>query len=236
MMIDIERVKIPPDWKALLYDELVSPYFAEIKAHYMQALAQGEVIYPHPQNIFAAFALTPLEQLKVIILGQDPYHGHALVNGVLIPQAMGLSFSVPHGVPIPPSLKNIYKELTQSLHITPPLHGDLSAWARQGVLLLNAILSVRAHAPASHKHFGWECFSDGVIRALSLKRSNLVFMLWGNYAKKKAALIDSTKHKIIAAPHPSPLAQGFVGSNVFVKANAYLRENGIAPIDWGRFD
>lgn len=236
MSIELDKVKIPQEWKNLLKDELLSPYFAKIKSHYMDALARGELVYPLPKDIFAAFCLTPLENLKVIILGQDPYHGYAMVNGECVPQAMGLSFSVPHGVPIPPSLKNIYKELAQTLHITPPLHGDLSAWARQGVLLLNAILSVKAHSPASHKHFGWEDFTDGVIRALSQNKQNLVFMLWGNYAKKKAVLIDSTKHKIITAPHPSPLAQGFVGSNVFVNANAYLQECSKSPIDWGRFD
>lgn len=236
MSIELDKVKIPQDWKNLLKDELLSPYFAEIKRQYMEALGHNELIYPLPKDIFAAFCLTPLDSLKVIILGQDPYHGYAMVNGACIPQAMGLSFSVPHGVPIPPSLKNIYKELAQTLHITPPSHGDLSSWARQGVLLLNAILSVKAHSPASHKHFGWENFTDGVIRALSQNKQNLVFMLWGNYAKKKAALIDSTKHKIITAPHPSPLARGFVGSNVFVNANAYLQEVGKSPIDWGKFD
>lgn len=232
MSIALDRVKIPPDWKSLLKDELLSPYFADIKAHYMAALQKGEVIYPKPKDIFTAFALTPLDSLKVIILGQDPYHGSAVINGELTPQAMGLSFSVPRGMKIPPSLQNIYKELERSLHIAPPTHGDLSGWARQGVLLLNAILSVRANVAASHQHFGWERFSDGVIKALSSHKTHLVFMLWGNYAKKKATLIDSTKHKIIAAPHPSPLARGFIGSNVFIEANAYLAQNGISPIAW----
>lgn len=236
MSIELDKVKIPQDWKNLLKDELLSPYFADIKKHYLEALERNELVYPLPKDIFAAFSLTSLDSLKVIILGQDPYHGYAMVNGRHIPQAMGLSFSVPRGVPIPPSLKNIYKELAQTLHITPPSHGDLSSWAKQGVLLLNAILSVKAHSPASHRHFGWENFTDGVIRALSANKHNLVFMLWGNYAKKKAALIDKTKHKIITAPHPSPLAQGFVGSNVFVDTNMYLQETSKNLIDWGKFD
>lgn len=232
MTITLDKIKVPDDWKELLKDEFLSPYFAEIKSHYIRALQNGENIYPKPKDLFAAFTLTPLDTLKVIILGQDPYHGSAIINNELIPQAMGLSFSVPRGMCPPPSLQNIYKELALSLHITPPTHGDLSGWARQGVLLLNAILSVRANAPASHKHFGWENFSDGVIRALSTHKEHLVFMLWGNYAKKKTIFIDSTKHKIITAPHPSPLARGFVGSNVFVEANAYLVAHDKKPIAW----
>ncbi|RDU60242.1 uracil-DNA glycosylase [Helicobacter marmotae] len=233
--VTLEAVKIPDDWKLLLKDELLSPYFAEIKAHYMEALHKGEIIYPKPKDIFAAFNLTPLDSLKVVILGQDPYHGSMIINGEIIPQAMGLSFSVPNPLPPPPSLQNIYKELALSLGITPPSHGDLSAWAKQGVLLLNAILTVQANKPASHKHFGWEQFSDGVIRALSRHKEHLVFMLWGNYAKKKADLIDTRKHKLITAPHPSPLARGFVGSNVFVEANSYLKQHSQSPIDWGAF-
>ncbi len=232
MTINLDKIKIPDDWKQLLASEFLSPYFADIKTHYLNALQNKEMIYPKPHQIFAAFTLTPLSSLKVVILGQDPYHGSGIIEGVETPQAMGLSFSVPRGMPIPPSLKNIYAELSQSLQITPPTHGDLSGWARQGVLLLNAILSVRANAPASHKHFGWEYFSDGVIRALSAHKEHLVFMLWGNYAKKKAPLIDASKHKIITAPHPSPLARGFVGSNVFLQANIYLQEHAKEPIAW----
>ncbi|WP_334088133.1 uracil-DNA glycosylase [Helicobacter typhlonius] len=236
MIISLDKIKIPNDWKELLKDEFLSPYFAQIKAHYMEALQKGEVVYPKPSQLFAAFALTPLDALKVVILGQDPYHGSEMINGILMPQAMGLSFSVSCGVRIPPSLQNIYKELALSLHITPPTHGDLSGWAKQGVLLLNSILSVRANAPASHKYFGWEIFTDGVIKALSAHKEHLVFMLWGNYAKKKAVFIDNTKHKIITAPHPSPLAQGFVGSNVFVEANEYLLAHAKEPIAWEALD
>lgn len=232
--IQLENVQIPDDWKSLLASEILSPYFATIKQNYIAARKQGQIIYPLAKNIFYAFHLTPLATTKVIILGQDPYHGSSVIDGETIPQAMGLSFSVPKCLPIPPSLHNIYKELNQSLGITPPAHGDLTNWAKQGVLLLNAILSVEAHRPASHKHFGWENFSDGVIRALSTHKEHLVFMLWGNYAKKKATLIDSSKHKVITAPHPSPLAHGFVGSGVFVKANEYLQSVGHTPIAWDK--
>lgn len=233
--IELSKVKLPDEWKQLLKEELLSEYFAQIKTHYINALACGEEIYPKSSEIFNAFYLTSLQSLRVVILGQDPYHGSAVINGIQTPQAMGLSFSVPYGMPIPPSLKNIHKELYRSLSIVPPNHGDLSGWARQGVLLLNCILSVRAGAAASHKHFGWESFSDGVIRRISESKSGVVFMLWGNYAKKKAALIDTKKHKIITAPHPSPLAQGFVGSDVFKQANAYLIATGQKPIEWERF-
>ncbi len=232
MNVSLDKINIPDDWKSLLKDEFLSPYFSSIKAHYIAAKNSGETIYPKANKLFYAFALTPLDSVKVVILGQDPYHGSALIQGVQIPQAMGLSFSTPRGIPIPPSLQNIYKELSLSLNLAMPTHGDLSGWARQGVLLLNAILSVRANAPASHRHFGWEKFNDGVIRALSTQKKNLVFMLWGNYAKKKAEIIDKDKHKIIIAPHPSPLAKGFIGSNVFVHANKYLEECGISRISW----
>lgn len=232
MMNKLQKINIPDDWKSLLENEFLSPYFDQIRAYYLDAIRQKQVIYPHPKQLFYAFTLTSLENLKVVILGQDPYHGTGYIDGVLTSQAMGLSFSVPRGMPIPPSLKNIYQELAQSLQITPPNHGDLSGWAMQGVLLLNSILSVQANAPASHRHFGWEQFTDGVISALSRHKQHLVFMLWGNYAKKKATLIDANKHKIITAPHPSPLARGFVGSGVFKQANKYLAQTNQSPIAW----
>ena len=173
--------------------------------------------------------------MRVVILGQDPYHGSVAVRDgerlVEIPQAMGLSFSVPSPLPPPPSLKNIYKELARTTDFIPPAHGDLSAWARRGVLLLNSILSVEANAPASHKHLGWQRFSDAVISRLCASREGIVFMLWGNYARQKAWLIDSARHCVITAPHPSPLARGFVGSDCFVKANAYLHARG-ESVDW----
>nr|QGT50241.1 uracil-DNA glycosylase [uncultured Helicobacter sp.] len=230
--IDLDKVKMPDDWKTLLKDELLSPYFADIKSHYMDAIHRHEVIYPQAKHLFNAFYLTPLDRLKVVILGQDPYHNAYPIDGVLTPQAMGLSFSVPRGMPIPPSLQNIYKELSRSLNLCMPNHGDLSGWAKQGVLLLNAILSVQANQPTSHKHFGWEQFTDGVIQTLSDHKTHLVFMLWGNYAKKKADLIDQSKHKVICAPHPSPLSRGFIGSNVFVQANDYLQSIHQEQILW----
>lgn len=236
MSIALSDIKVPSDWKDLLQEAFLSPYFATIKAHYMTALSNKEVIFPTPKDIFKAFWLTSVDSVKVVILGQDPYHGGEYINGAFVPQAMGLSFSVPKALKIPPSLKNIYKEMAQSLDIVPPKHGDLSYLARQGVLLLNAILSVKANAPTSHRHFGWERFSDDVISALSANKSHIVFMLWGNYAKKKAHLIDKVKHKIITAPHPSPLARGFVGSGVFIEADNYLRTHYKSSICWGDVD
>lgn len=220
-------------WINLLNDEFEKPYFLEIITHYKNALqAHKDSIFPPNNLIFHALNLTPPESVRIVILGQDPYHGSIMTQEGEIPQAMGLSFSVPKSVPIPPSLRNIYKELHQSLHITPPHHGDLSAWAQRGVLLLNAILTVQKGMAGSHKHFGWEVFTDSIIRALSTHFSGIIFMLWGNFAKKKATLIDTTKHHIITAPHPSPLARGFVGSGVFLQANKALESMRKAPMDW----
>lgn len=224
-------------WVDFLDDEFSQKYFGDIVAHYKNALKSNQTIFPPNHLIFNAFNLTPPQNVKIVILGQDPYHGSVLITdseGVKreVPQAMGLSFSVPLGVPIPPSLKNIYKELQISLGFVPPRHGDLSAWAQRGVLLLNAIFSVQKGIAGSHKHFGWEAFSDSVIKKLSSKKEGLIFMLWGNYAKRKATLIDSSKHIILQAAHPSPLAQGFVGSGVFAKANAALIEMGKEAFDW----
>ena len=224
------------EWAQFLADEFSKPYFCQIIAHYKQALNANQTIFPPRELIFNAFNLTPPNEVKIIILGQDPYHGSVFsnFNGQKreIPQAMGLSFSVPLSVPIPPSLKNIYKELQNSTNFTPPNHGDLSAWAKRGVLLLNAIFTVQKGIASSHKYFGWEQFSDSVISALSAKREGLIFMLWGNYARRKASLIDSSKHSILQAPHPSPLAQGFVGSGVFIRANEALAKMGKEPFDW----
>ncbi len=236
----LDSIKLPNEWKELLHKELQSDEFERIRAHYYQALRLGATIYPPPNLTFNAFNLTLPKDIKIVILGQDPYHGSVQVrlfsadshNVCEIPQAMGLSFSVPKPLPPPPSLKNIYKELAQSVGFKIPTHGDLSAWARKGVFLLNSILSVEAHKPTSHKHFGWEKFSDSVISAISLHCDGVVFLLWGNYAKKKATLIDASKHCIITAPHPSPLAQGFVGSGVFVKANQYLSATQGKAFDW----
>ncbi len=221
------EVKIEDSWKAHLQGEFEKPYFAEIRAKYYDAIRTSTIL-PPPKLLFNAFNLVPFSRVKVVILGQDPYHN--VERG--IPQAMGLSFSVPQGVTPPPSLKNIFKELKRDLGINPPQSGDLSAWARQGVLLLNALLSVELNKPLSHKGFGWEIFTNSVIEILSQRREKLVFMLWGNYARGKRELIDTRKHFILEAPHPSPLARGFVGCGHFSKCNEILRQNGIEPINW----
>lgn len=220
----MDRILIREEWKELLKEEFSKPYFLKIKEKYIQAKKQGQIVFPPAKLTFNALNLTPPEKLKILILGQDPYHGSIFINQQEIPQAMGLSFSVPRGVPIPPSLKNIYKELAQSIDFTPPNHGDLTKWAENGILLLNAIFSVQKGLPASHQNFGWEEFSDAIIKNISHHFEGIVFMLWGNFAKKKIPLIDSNKHTIITAPHPSPLARGFVGSGVFRDANLALQK------------
>ncbi|HEF1032040.1 TPA: uracil-DNA glycosylase [Campylobacter coli] len=223
--INIKDIKINDDWKEFLKEEFNKNYFLEIKKRYIQALNNNAIIYPPANLTFNAFNLTPLDRLKIVLLGQDPYHQPN--------QAMGLSFSVPYGVKIPPSLLNIYKELKADLSIEPSKSGDLSSWAKQGILLLNSILSVEAGKPASHSSWGWQEFSDAVISKLSLEKSGLIFMLWGNYAKSKKALIDTNKHFILEAAHPSPLARtGFLGCKHFSKANEILRNLGKNPIDW----
>jgi len=219
-------VKIEASWKAVLADEFQQPYFQQISTFLHQQKQADKVIYPPGPFIFNAFNSTPFDKVKVVILGQDPYHNPG--------EAMGLSFSVPKGVRIPPSLQNIYKELNADLGIPVPNHGDLSAWARHGVFLLNAMLTVEKNQPSSHKAIGWQFFTDAVIKKLSEQRQHLVFMLWGNFAKKKKELIDTTRHLVLEAPHPSPLAGGgFAGCKHFSKANAYLEAHGIAPVDWG---
>lgn len=230
--MDYDSIKIIPQWKELLKDEFEKPYFKQIKHHYLEAKSRGEIIYPQGNLTFNALNLTPPEKVKIVILGQDPYHGSFMHNGIEIPQAMGLSFSVPKPVPIPPSLKNIYKELNLSLNIPIPSHGDLTRWCQRGVLLLNAIFSVKKGQAGSHSRFGWENFSDAIIKVISDNYEGIIFMLWGNYAKKKAPLIDTTKHILITAPHPSPLAQGFVGSGVFIKAQESLKKLGKETINW----
>ena len=233
--MNLDSIKLPQEWKELLKDDLQSQYFEDITKAYRAQLQSGKILYPPPRLLFHAFNATLPQDVRVVILGQDPYHGRVAVrNGdtiVQIPQAMGLSFSVPMPLPPPPSLKNIYAELARTMDFVPPTHGDLSAWAKRGVLLLNSILSVQANNPTSHKNLGWQQFSDAVIAKLSAQYTGIVFLLWGNYAKAKATLIDSTKHCVITAPHPSPLAKGFVGSDCFVKADAYLKAQG-KSIDW----
>ncbi|AJB44769.1 uracil-DNA glycosylase [Campylobacter fetus subsp. testudinum] len=224
MTIDLTKVKIEESWKEVLKDEFLSSYFLEIKLNLINALKNGKV-YPPSNLIFNAFNLTPFDKVKVVILGQDPYHNEG--------EAMGLSFSVPKGVRVPPSLANIYKELRDDLGIVEPNCGDLSYWAKQGVLLLNATLSVGARMANSHSNFGWQIFSDAVIKHISEKKVGVVFMLWGNYARAKANLIESNKHLVLTAAHPSPLARGaFFGSRHFSKCNNYLIKNDQTPIDW----
>lgn len=224
MQINLDDVRIESGWKEALREEFLSEYFAKIKENLLAAKAR-EIVYPPGNLIFNAFNLTPFERVRAVILGQDPYHGAH--------QAMGLSFSVPRGVRIPPSLVNIYKEIKSDLGISEPESGDLSYWAKQGVLLLNASLSVGANRANSHSGFGWQVFTDAVIKILSARRQNLVFMLWGNFAKAKSALIDAQKHLILTAAHPSPLAGGaFFGCRHFSRCNEYLRAHGLGEIDW----
>ena len=219
------NVRIENSWKEALQSEFDKAYFAELVSFLHREKAEGKTIYPPGSQIFRAFELTPLDKVKVVILGQDPYHGAG--------QAMGLSFSVPDSVPAPPSLKNIYKEAEQDLGIRMSGRPNLESWARQGVLLLNAILTVRAGEAASHSRIGWEQFTDAVIRTVSERCDSVVFMLWGNYARSKAPLIDSKRHLVLEAAHPSPLARGaFFGSRPFSKANAWLESRGEKAIDW----
>ncbi|MBK8846866.1 MAG: uracil-DNA glycosylase [Bacteroidetes bacterium] len=218
------NVMIEPTWKQVLHEEFDKPYFLHLVEFLKQEKSQY-IIYPPGNKIFAAFNYAPFDKVKVVILGQDPYHGQG--------QANGLCFSVERGVAKPPSLQNIFKELNTDVGAAIPLHGDLQAWAKQGVLLLNAILTVRANQAASHQQKGWETFTDTVIQKLSEQRSGLVFMLWGNFAKQKAVLIDSNKHHVLMAAHPSPLARGaFFGCKHFSTANQFLSEQGQPPINW----
>lgn len=221
-------VKIDPSWYAVLQPQFEAPYFAELKQFLVAERAQ-HTCYPPGSKIFNAFDSTPFDKVKVVILGQDPYHEPG--------QAMGLCFSVPQGIQVPPSLVNIIKEINDDLGVQiPTTCGDLSGWAEQGVLLLNATLTVRAHQAGSHQRHGWEEFTDAAIQALSQQRSGLVFLLWGSYAIAKKMLIDTSKHCVLTAPHPSPLSayRGFFGCRHFSQANAYLAAHGQAPIDWSR--
>lgn len=221
-MID---VKIEESWKEALAEEFDKPYFAALVQKLHAEKAEGRHIFPPGPQIFRAFELCPLPQVKVVILGQDPYHGYG--------QAMGLSFSVPDNVPAPPSLKNIFKEIEDDLGVKMSGRPNLEPWARQGVLLLNAVLTVRAGEPTSHSAIGWQPFTDAVIRCISDRREGVVFMLWGNYARSKAPLIDFSRHTVLEAAHPSPLARGaFFGCRHFSRANAILSAEGLAPIDW----
>lgn len=219
-------ITLEKSWKAVLDQEFSKPYMNELRAFLKDEQTHYQV-FPPNKLIFNAFEHTPFDQVKVVILGQDPYHN--------IGQAHGLSFSVQPGVAIPPSLRNMYIELSTDIDgFKAPHHGTLTKWADQGVLLLNAVLTVRAHTAASHQKRGWEIFTDTVIKELSRKRENVVFILWGNYAKQKTKLIDSSKHLVITSAHPSPLSahNGFFGSKPFSKTNQYLIDHNKTPIDW----
>lgn len=218
-------VQLEPSWKELLQDEFSKPYFLDLRTFLKQEKAAGKVIYPPGPRIFAAFNETPVDQVKVVIIGQDPYHGEG--------QANGLCFSVARGVRKPPSLLNIFKELQADLGVPVPVDGNLDAWAGQGVLLLNATLTVRANEAGSHQNKGWEQFTDAVIRAVSSHCNGVVFLLWGRFAQAKADLIDKSRHYILEAAHPSPLARtGFMGCRHFSKANELLKKQGKTPVDW----
>lgn len=220
-----KEVQIEQSWKEVLKEEFKKDYFQNIKKQLRSLKLEGREIYPPGKLIFNAFNLTPFNDVKIVILGQDPYHNPG--------EAMGLSFSVPRGVKIPPSLRNIFREVAADVGCTIPNHGDLSYWAHQGVFLLNAILTVEKNRASSHKTLGWQYFTDSVIRFLSDKREHIVFMLWGNFAKQKEPLIDRDKHLILCSPHPSPLAgEGFFGNHHFSQANEYLLKHNIKPIDW----
>lgn len=221
-------VKIDPSWYEVLRPQFEAPYFAELK-NFLVAERQQHTCYPPGSKIFAAFDSTPFDKVKAVIIGQDPYHEPG--------QAMGLCFSVPQGVPVPPSLVNIIKEINDDLGtLIPATSGDLSGWAAQGVLLLNATLTVREHAAGSHQRHGWEQFTDAAIQALAERRQGIVFLLWGSYAIGKRKLINPLHHCILTAPHPSPLSayRGFFGCRHFSRANDYLRSTGQTPIDWTR--
>lgn len=218
-------VKIEQEWKQVLKGEFEKEYFSKIVNFLHKEKGDGRTIYPPGSLIFNAFRLTPFSKVKVVILGQDPYHGPG--------QAHGLSFSVPDGVTPPPSLKNIYKEIESDLGITLKKNGNLEAWANQGVFLLNAVLTVRAAQAASHSNIGWNLFTDSVIKAISDQKDGVVFMLWGNFARSKRDLIDHNRHLVLEAAHPSPLARGaFFGCRHFSKCNEYLISRSLQPIDW----
>ena len=221
----MSNVRIEESWKKELATEFEQPYFQTLATYLKTEIAAGKTVYPPGPLIFNAFDTTPFDKVKAVILGQDPYHNPN--------EAMGLSFSVPKGVKVPPSLQNIYKEIEVDLGFPRPSHGDLTHWAKQGVFLLNAMLTVEKGRAASHQQIGWQFFTDAVIKKLSTEREHLVFMLWGNFAKRKKELIDTEKHLVLESAHPSPLAgNAFSGCRHFSRANNYLKMNDLEPIDW----
>lgn len=224
----MSAIKLEKDWLQYLEPEFEKPYMQKLKEFLAAEKSAGKTIYPRGADIFNAMNTTPFEDIKVVIIGQDPYHGEG--------QAHGLSFSVPIGVPPPPSLVNIYKEIESEYGVKMPRTGDLTSWAKQGVLLLNAMLTVQANMAGSHQKRGWEEFTDAVIRAVNEKDDAVVFLLWGSYAQKKGAFIDRSKHLVLESPHPSPLSahRGFLGNGHFKKANDFIEQHGGQAIDWTR--
>lgn len=220
------QARLHESWLAVLGDELEQPHMQQLRAFLVSEVAAGRRFYPPADRVFNALALTPFDAVRVVILGQDPYHGAG--------QAMGLCFSVPSGVPLPPSLRNIYEELARDVGIRRPTTGDLTPWAERGVLLLNAVLTVSPGKPASHAGRGWEQFTDRAIRELSERRDGIVFLLWGRYAQTKGTIVDTTRHHVLQAAHPSPYSasSGYFGCCHFSKANALLEAAGGAPVDW----
>ncbi len=220
------QIKLHPSWLEPLRSEFGQPYMSELRQFLIEERGKGRTIFPSASNWFRALDLTPLDRVRVVILGQDPYHGEG--------QAHGLCFSVPPDVRPPPSLVNIFRELESDLGIRPAAHGFLEHWARQGVLLLNSVLTVELGRPASHRDRGWEKFTDSVVRQVNARPDPVVFLLWGSYAQKKAAFVDTSRHLVLKAPHPSPLSahSGFFGCRHFSKANAFLQGRGLDPIDW----
>ena len=221
-----DRIRLEPSWKARVGDYLQRDEMRQLSGFLRERKAAGATVYPRSGDIFAAFDATPFDAVKVVVLGQDPYHGPE--------QAHGLAFSVPPGVPVPPSLHNIYAELQRDLGIARPDHGCLQPWARRGVLLLNAVLTVEAGRAGAHQGRGWEGFTDHVVDVLATQRDNLVFLLWGSYAQAKGKRIDTARHRVLKAPHPSPLSahRGFIGCGHFSAANDYLARRGKTPVDW----
>ena len=225
-----DRVKLEPSWKKAIGSEFEKEYMSKLRKFLIQEKSKGKTIFPAGNEIFNAFKLTPNDQVKVVILGQDPYHGPG--------QAHGLSFSVKPGIPLPPSLQNIFLEIQNDLNIPPSSHGCLSNWARQGILLLNSVLTVEKHRAASHQGKGWEQFTDCVIRFLNNFHTGIVFLLWGSYAQQKGKIIDTQKHLVLKSPHPSPLSayRGLFGNQHFSKTNTYLKSQFKTPINWNLND
>jgi uracil-DNA glycosylase len=226
MASDCDSIRLESSWEATLGHELSKGYMVALHAYLLAQRSAGKVIFPLKEEVFSALNLTSFKSTKVVILGQDPYHGEG--------QAHGLCFSVKAGVRVPPSLRNVYKELYADLGCRAPAHGNLVPWAQQGVLLLNSVLTVESGQAASHKGIGWEQFTDKIIESLNEQKKHLVFILWGNYAQKKGEIIDRSKHLVLSCAHPSPLSasRGYFGNHHFSMANTYLQQHGSNPIDW----